>query len=540
LFLQPEAAVMGKLYAWLCGNPWKNERFGEQEPVDLDDLVDEFQHLFNGGKKLPGLIGHLTEWGERVDDDSTPVNLIRDFYKLLNILGIPKLDLSDPIQSARMGCLARFSQILADFEHVTRRARWIEDGGDWTYRGGTDRGQWYYRRLFNYLQYYALEAYEDFGGEDTFDLDVVDLLTVHQAKGLEWPVVFLPSLVLGRFPSKYAGQEQDWLVPLKEFPPAVRRRYEGGEAEERRLFYVAMTRARDMLYLSRFQRKKNRFQPSPFLAEVAGGDPPVAKKLPLPDPFKPPAGEADELPQFSFSELAHYQDCPMRYRLSDSLGFQPQIAIELGYGKSIHHVLRRIADVARETGKLPSVKRVAQLFEDEFYLPFANAAAFEQLSARAKALVNKYLEDFSDDLMRVWETERPFALHLDNGVVTGRADVILDREGNVIGNLALVDYKTSTDPLADDVYAFQLAIYAAAGRGEGLNVRAAYLHGLKEGNRMPIEVGLAITDQAKVRAGKLISSLVDGDFPANPEKQKCRRCDVRAVCAHATCRASDL
>ena len=70
------------------------------------------------------------------------------------------------------------------------------------FRGGQDRGIWFYRQLFNYLQFYALDAYEDFEGEDTFDLDAVDILTVHQAKGLEWPVVFLPALVDGRFPSK--------------------------------------------------------------------------------------------------------------------------------------------------------------------------------------------------------------------------------------------------------------------------------------------------------------------------------------------------
>src|SRR5665213_3598305 len=57
-----------------------------------------------------------------------------------------------------------------------------------------DRGVWYYRKLFNYLQYYAVDAYEDFEGEESFDFDGVDITTVHQAKGLEWPVVFMPSL----------------------------------------------------------------------------------------------------------------------------------------------------------------------------------------------------------------------------------------------------------------------------------------------------------------------------------------------------------
>ena len=204
----------------LSNNDWKNDHYGQSQPVNLDDLVAEFQTVFNGGKKLTGLKQHLNHWKALVSDDSVPANLVRDLYRLLNLLGVQKLDLDDASASARMGCLARFSQILADFEHVTRRARYVEEEGERVFRGGQDRGIWFYRRLFNYLQYYALDAYEDFEGEDTFDLDTVDILTVHQAKGLEWPVVFLPGLVQRRFPSQYAGKppKGGWLIPDAFFP----------------------------------------------------------------------------------------------------------------------------------------------------------------------------------------------------------------------------------------------------------------------------------------------------------------------------------
>jgi DNA helicase-2/ATP-dependent DNA helicase PcrA len=93
--------------------------------------------------------------------------------------------------------------------------------------------------------------------------------------------------------------------------------------------------------------------------------------------------------------------------------------------------------------------------------------------SEAKKLADKYPADYSGDLMRVWETERPFELHLEKGIVSGRAGVILDMEGGKINSLAQVDYKTANDPKADDVFAFQLAVYAAAGRGEDLDVAAA-------------------------------------------------------------------
>src|SRR5262249_50982737 len=217
LFLQPEASVLGKTYAWLSKNDWKNERYGQSQPVDLAGLVSEYQTVFSGGAAIAGLKEDLTDWKGMVSDNAAPGNLVRDYYHLLNLLGGPALDLEAPAASSPLGTLARFSMILADFEHVTRRARYVEEKGVRVFRGGQDRGTYYYQRLFNYLQYYALDAYEDFEGEDTFDLDAVDILTVHQAKGLEWPVVFIPSLVQGRFPSKFAGQPQDWLIPEAAF-----------------------------------------------------------------------------------------------------------------------------------------------------------------------------------------------------------------------------------------------------------------------------------------------------------------------------------
>ncbi len=533
LFLQPEAAALGKVYAYLVDGDWKSERYAQSQRVELDDLVRELSVVFNDGNPIPQLDEYLDGWKRLVKSTSAEVTLVKDFYKLLRELGVHQLDLDDPDSSTTLGTLARFSQILADYEHVTRRARYVQEEDEQVFRGGQDRGTYFYQRLYNYLQYYALDAYEDFEGEDTFDLDAIDILTVHQSKGLEWSVVFLPSLVEGRFPSRFAGRAQEWLLPADLFPHEVRSRYEGSDTEERRLFYVALTRARDVAYLSRFQRKTNTFKPSQYLLEVCGGDPDVVEELPLPPAFTPGSEHGEELPSHSFSELAAYENCPLKFRFSTSLGFQPQLVSELGYGRAIHHILRHVAELAKNHQQLPKPEDIQQIFEDEFYLPFANNAAFHALLDKAKKLVSKYLDDYSGELRRVWETERPFELHLDKGIVTGRADVVLDRENSVVGNLGIVDYKTSNETKTDDVFAFQLAIYAAAGRGEGLDVRAAYLHALKESERRPIPVGDAEVAAARSRAGVLIDEISIGAFPAKPDKNKCKRCDVRSICKHA-------
>jgi len=270
------------------------------------------------------------------------------------------------------------------------------------------------------------------------------------------------------------------------------------------------------------------------------GEPKDQKKLPLPGPFIPPADEREDLPTITFSELALFEDCPLRFRYSTSLGFQPQLVTELGYGRAIHHILRHVAEETIRTGKVPTAKKIDSIFEKEFYLPFANTAAFQQLHDQARRLVDTYIAKHSDDLLRIWQTERPFELHLEKGIVSGRADVILDREGGATGKLAIVDYKTANDTRKDDVHGFQLAIYAAAGRGEGLNVSAAYLHALKESARKPVPVDNPAVKKARARAISLIESIADGEFPARPEKQKCTGCDMRALCKHAECGKYDL
>ncbi|MBI4227483.1 MAG: ATP-dependent helicase, partial [Candidatus Omnitrophica bacterium] len=127
------------------------------------------------------------------------------------------------------------------------------------------------RDLGAFLRY--LDFYQEAGGEfkdDAADLSgtgKVQLMTIHQAKGLEFDWVFLPSLVQGRFPSRSRPEAIPFPVAL------MKERLPAGDfhlQEERRLCYVAMTRARDGLVLTTVERPYHR--PSVFVREAAGDD----------------------------------------------------------------------------------------------------------------------------------------------------------------------------------------------------------------------------------------------------------------------------
>jgi DNA helicase-2/ATP-dependent DNA helicase PcrA len=233
-----------------------------------------------------------------------------------------------------------------------------------------------------------------------------------------------------------------------------------------------------------------------------------------------------------FSDVALYDECGYRYRLASIFGFQQELAVELGYGKAIHHVLRQIAETSRATGVIPNAAALAALVDAEFYLPFADAPAFQRMYQAASRLVRRYVDDYQADLRRVWATERPFELHLPDGTIAGRADVILDEEGGQAGALAIVDYKVAEDPERDERYRLQLAVYTAAGRGEGLRVEAAYLHELKDGTRHGVDVQPARTAAAVGTVAQSLKGIRHGVWSARPDAARCQRCDFNRICNH--------
>jgi len=524
LFDQRDAQVLGRTFAWITGVDWRPVR-GPGAAVDETDLLDEYQAAFDlDGPARNRLRRFLHEWRDAVPRKDRTADLVGELYELFAELNVRSWDLSDPLAVNRLGTLARFTALLADYESVRRRAR-PDAAMPGEQVGGQDRGDWYYRNLAIHIVNYAQGAYEGFDGEADYELNAVDLTTVHRAKGLEWPVVYIPSMTANRFPTTRTGEVQDWLVPRTRFAAD---RYEGSDADERRLFYVALTRARDWVSISRHDRVTTRaVGASPYYRELQHHELDPATVVPPPIDS---TGGADQTIELTYSELAAFLDCALAYRLRNLLGFQPRLAPELGYGKAVHHVLRTVADRTQATGEVPTGAEIDAILNASFFLPTANKPAHRQLKDAARRLIVEYATTHADDLHRIWETERPFELHLDGITVVGRADVILDREGGVPTALAILDYKTSTTVGAE--HGLQLQVYADAGRREGLDVRGAYVHDLKAGVRVTVDVNDAAVESAEAKVHEAADRLRVGDYTPSPGP-RCRSCEVRTVCRFA-------
>lgn len=526
LFQQPEPELFAATYAWFGDVEWAAEKWTNRESVTAERLLTDYTSIFGlDSAARAALESHLPAWKEKALASDFNESLVGDFYDLVALLGVDRWDLSNPLIRNRLGTIARFTNVLADYEGVAWRSRRDADAvGEQI--GARSGGEWFYRNFAILLANYANGSYDDFGGEEDLLTDGVALGTVHGSKGLEWPVVFLPSLVKSRFPSSRNGTQQDWPAPL--LGRFDRTRYEGTLNDERRLFYVAITRARDAILLSAHTHQKGgkRRNASDFFSYVVdnfagAGTPTSAQSKGTP---------ADPELTLTYSELAAYEECPRSYLLKSELGFMPTIQPELGYGNAVHHLMRVLAEKTKATGTLPTSAQVTQLLDSDFFLPYANKAGHRQMKESARRLVDRYVADHPDDLLRTWATERPFELYLDGVVVSGRADVILDEHNGKVDSLAIVDYKTAT---GEQLQPLQLQVYADAGRREGLDVSGAFIHDLGTTDRHPIDVSAASVAAAEQQVLITVDSLRRREFDPKPERSKCRRCDVRALCSAA-------
>ena len=525
LFEQPEARCVGRMMCWLVGYDWREQR-GRSSAISTEKLIEEFVSTFGLSKRQTlEFEAWLEEMKVLVPATDRVANLIGEFYQLLDILNIREWDMSNPIVVNRLGTLARITNLFIDYEAVYKRAR-PDDAVEGEQVGGQDRGEWYYRNLATFILNYASGEFDGFEGEDDVLIDAVDLTTVHSSKGLEWPAVFIPSLTNNRFPSMYSGRTQQWLVPREMFDAP---RYEGGSDDERRLFYVAMTRARDWLSISRHEKvTKAKVAESPYF-------PSVGRFFVSPSEIVTPVlkgaipEDADLL--ISYSDLASFMECGLAYRLRQRLGFKPQLDQAIGYGKSIHHVMRVVANFTQSTGSVPNPTFLNEILDREFFLPNANKVAHRELKDSARKLVTKYINEYGADLHRVWQTEYPFELHLPGVTISGRADVIIDYGQAGETSLTLIDYKTRTS--GESEHDIQLQVYASAGRREGLEVAEAFVHDMVASDRIPVNIQQDAVTEAEAVVVDVAGKIKRREFEPSPEKTKCQRCDVRAICAHS-------
>lgn len=414
--------------------------------------------------------------------------------------------------------LGKFSQAISDFEQIyfnTEPRRKYESFANWL--------------EFQAPGYYA-EADSDVGYARP---DAVILSTVHQAKGMQWPTVFVPCLRNNRFPAKrQGGLGLFHVIPDSAVPDADR--YRGTIEDETRLFYVAVTRAQKHLFVS-FSPGKNRLyqRRSPFFDHCAAQPWFSTRDAGVPDDatrLEPRAKQETPNVSFSFSELKYLFECAYQFKLRFLYGFNPPLHEALGYGKGLHDALSEMHKRAL-SGDLVGKDAVEDLVDRHLHTPYAYPALKTTLRAAAINAVERYLLEHGSELPRTVHSEKQIQVHVAPGItVDGRIDLVrrLDTD-----ELAIVDFKSTARAQDEDVTRDQLHVYAV-GYEELTGNRADLIEVLnldEEGKTIREEVEDPLLTAVRARIRSAGDSLRDNDLPRlEVWSEACEKCDLAELC----------
>ncbi len=398
----------------------------------------------------------------------------------------------------------------------------------------------------------ALGALVDAGHDpvapDADDLDgAVSVLTVHQAKGLEFSLVYLVGAADGRFPVRARPD-------VLSLPPALTGHPGAGDpdlhrAEERRLFYVAVTRARDELIISHAAagREGGRSRrPSPFIAEALGHEVEsqpgeaslraleVATEATITPSVasKPRAGSPLEL---SFSQIDDYLTCPLKYRLRHQVRVPTPAHHALIFGNALHQAVA-VGNAQRMRGESVDPRRLEETLEahwrSEGFLSQEHEAA--RFASGAAALA-RFAQESTRAEDRIVAVEQSFSVRIGRDRVRGRYDAVRQTGEDVI----ITDYKSGDmrDPARARQRArtsLQLQLYALAWEADhGQGPSSVELHFLESGVVGQVTPTVRQLDGARKKVAKAASGIRSGEFEATPGYPACDWCPYRRICPAA-------
>ena len=424
------------------------------------------------------------------------------------------------------------------------------------------------------------------------DLDAVALLTVHQAKGLEFPVVFVANMVETRFPARGRPPRlalaaelggSDEIVPRDpRAPEAPTALDEEALREERRLAYVALTRARDQLYLTASERATGGVRPrkvSRFISEaldlartqleetVFTGErssavaalevaEPAAAVLPARAP-----GAAEQAPlTLSYTAIEAYLACPLRYHYQQRLRIPLPPHHAAIYGSALHAA---VAEFHR--GQMAGAVPESEALVEALNRSWQSAGFISRTHEEARyAAALKVLERFSDEERASGSVpayvEKDFSFEIGGHKIRGRwdrVDVTPLASGERTREIPVIEMSDETIrptlPLSDEWVvisdyksggkddeegnatrardALQLQIYALAWRAAtGRLPDEVSLRFLDSGKTATVPVDPKRIAKARDRIVEAAEGIQSGSMEAKPDRMNCTYCAYRELC----------
>lgn len=467
--------------------------------VDLDLIEDTGDREF---------FTELEKLRENVfsSDEEDKLTILEVYYELLNLCGyFDDLVINNGDYELELENLSKISRTIFNYESII---------------SAND-----VRGLFFFLTN-VIEGY----GTSSSDVDGVQLMTVHKAKGLEFPVTIVSSLSEYNFPlaPRDPMREKDNINKDDTFyTPNKFLEYKDcseadevnlGLAEENRVIYVAMTRAQDILVLSvvgkmpeEICKISNYFNKNLDLDNMSissVGSKPEENKLNL-----------------SYSSFADYNNCPWRYNLLNKLHFKVSQKEVTKMGSIIHEALDVINQEIKDAGEI-SKENIEKIAKDTYYL---HGGTDEEFDDYMDSIFDYYNEIGFD--ITVVDSEVPFSIDRDNYRFNGAIDLIYKNQN---GEYGILDYKnTIFKDYNREKYAQQLLTYILALKNDSkycdIEITEAKIYAIKSRSLIDFNIGesrLATQKEEIQNTADLINS---HEFNKN-ESSYCNICEFFKYC----------
>lgn len=377
----------------------------------------------------------------------------------------------------------------------------------------------------------GINEYED--PDHPFPKGHVQVMTIHQAKGLEFPVVVVGSLCAQLSSPKLVDRDLGPFYRRPTFEPE--NRITG--FDRMRLHYVAFSRAQKVLVLTAPESPKDYFAP---IWQGLPQWPYVQKDLLGAQRFR----LRERMPvkkTYSFTgDLKIYETCPRQYQFFREYDFTPSRSAVIFFGLLVHQTIEEIHRIALD-GKLDTLDepRIRELFERTFR--FLSMSDVRPIGAEAResafTQVMNYFRQNRDEMRRVIQTEVDVSLEKGGYILTGKVDLLLGGDGK----LELLDFKTSPRPKDSPeliaAYERQLCTYAhILERRHGRHVDRLLLYWTSEPRKEDALMVLPYDPKRVDEAGRYFDETVrriqakEFTIKTPPEAAICKECDLKLLC----------
>jgi DNA helicase-2/ATP-dependent DNA helicase PcrA len=378
-------------------------------------------------------------------------------------------------------------------------------------------------------------------------------------KGLEFAAVFLADVQPMRFPSSFAKR-----VPQLPLDGKIMREIDvAGLADndnndgERRLMYVALTRAERFLLVSHSGSKTSKFvkELEDLVADSGGKVTDDSDQILHDLKYAPKEHRRDFQLSTSFSDLRYYLECPHDFYLRKVLGFAPTIDQAFGYGRGVHNLLRAVHSNPKKWAALAddraALDREIQKLIDRglFYLRYTTGDPADNMRTKGRKVVADYIAKYAKELARLeFEPEKAFETLVEYGdgeggaLINGAIDIVRQDDPP---RVTLIDFK-SGDPDSDNhqkldeqEMKLQVAIYAVGAKKEleyepeqGL---VRYLDPGDSAGELEVPLNEASITEATALVAETARKIRDRHFKVGPHQNKdgtprCPGCDFFGLC----------